>query len=357
MTWRNLDYPAEIEEAAIEWRLKVSSGNLTAEQEKAFALWCASDPRHEDAYDQAVSLWSALGTLDESKLDPALLRDTKSKTTIRDVFSKLTHFSARRRRWAIGGLTGVAAAVSFVIFSQAWPSQSIAIVSAPAPLSYSSELGETKTITLADQSNITLGAASELQVAMSDTERRVTLISGAAVFDVSKDPARPFIVEAERFTATVLGTVFDVRKSAGIVRLSVAEGAVEVDHPLMLNAAPTSMSSKRTITAGQMISATEKDGLSGVEPLRPEDFATWREGRLRYKNATLAELIVDANRYSDRRIILSEDLIAYSGDRATMIFDGNDIDRLLNSLPILFPVIVEENSEGDVLIAARPELN
>ena len=220
---------------------------------------------------------------------------------------------------------------------------------------YTSERGEIKTITLADQSKVTLGARTKLDVVMTDSERRINLASGAAKFDVKSNPDRPFVVEAENFTATVMGTIFDVRSSAGIVRLSVAEGEVEVTHPFIVNDAPTSMMTKRRIFAGQKVTATPTDGLSQTEDLKLEDFATWREARLRYQGATLAELIADANRYSAREIILSDELQTFSEDRATMIFDGSDVERLLRSLPILFPVNIEDSGEGAIEITARPQ--
>ncbi|MEM6499998.1 MAG: hypothetical protein AAF709_25230, partial [Pseudomonadota bacterium] len=119
--------------------------------------------------------------------------------------------------------------------------------------------------------------------------------------------------------------------------------------------APTSMMTKRRIFAGQKVTATPTDGLSQTEDLKLEDFATWREARLRYQGATLAELIADANRYSAREIILSDELQTFSEDRATMIFDGSDVERLLRSLPILFPVNIEDSGEGAIEITARPQ--
>ena len=188
---------------------------------------------------------------------------------------------------------------------------------------------------------------------MSDGKRRVTLLSGAAVFDVTSDANRPFVVETEDSTAKVLGTVFDVRNSAGVVRLSVAEGEVEVAHPITFYGISIGIKNRRSVTAGEHITADRIAGLSQAKTFNPDDFAIWRKGRLRYQNATLAEVIEDANRYSARKIVLSDALKTYSDDRATMIFDGRDIARLLRSLPKLFPVSVKENGAGHILITAR----
>lgn len=363
MSWRNLDYPGEIEEAAIEWRLKVSEGALTLDEQIAFDAWRAADPRHEDAYEQAVSMWEALGTLGHRNLRPALFEDVTQDHQKRflpnllETFARQPRQSAQKwaQKWAVGGAMAIAASFAIVFSIQVWMSGQVTVEAPAVVTAYASQRGEVKTITLPDQSVITLGAATALEVAMSETERRVTLSSGAAVFDVTSNPDKPFIVEAGDFTATVRGTVFDVRSSGGVVRLSVAEGEVEVAHPLVINDAPTSMVSRKSVTAGKQISANASEGLNSIEDLKQEDFASWRDARLRYKSATLAELITDANRYSQRKIVLSDALAGYTGDRATLIFDGNDVDRLLKSLPVLFPVIVEDSGSGDVLISALPE--
>ncbi|MEL7130046.1 MAG: FecR domain-containing protein [Pseudomonadota bacterium] len=353
MSWRNLDYSDEIEEVAMEWRLRVSAGDLTSEEKVEFASWRAADPRHEDAYDQAVSLWAALGTIERGKLNPSLYNDVAPSRAWRFFADAPKTLWKGHRGWALGSLAATAAIFAITIAGHFRAPHSATIEIQPVVTTYASGLGETKTITLADRSILTLGAASEVEVALSEGERRVTLASGAVVFDVSSNPDRPFIVRAENFTAKVVGTVFDVRNSAGVVRLSVSEGEVEVAHPLIVNDEPSSMISAKRIVAGQKISATSSGGLSHIETLRQEDFATWREARLRYQNVTLAELIADANRYSEQKIVLSSDLKSYSNDRATMIFDGNDIERLIKSLPTLFPVNVEESSDGEILITLR----
>ena len=74
MSQTALDYPDEIEEAAMEWRLLISSGSLSASEQREFEAWRSADPRHADAYDQATTLWSALATLEKNKLHPSLFQ-------------------------------------------------------------------------------------------------------------------------------------------------------------------------------------------------------------------------------------------------------------------------------------------
>lgn len=67
-------------------------------------------------------------------------------------------------------------------------------------------------------------------VAFSDSERKVSL-TGNAIFDVAKDPNRPFIIDmGEGVFAQVLGTSFKATSAhdGGIAKISVREGTVRL---------------------------------------------------------------------------------------------------------------------------------
>lgn len=70
--------------------------------------------------------------------------------------------------------------------------------------------GEVKTVTLADQSHVTLDADSAIAVDFSQGERHVQLRRGAGFFSVTHTGAA-FVVEAGSGETRVLGTQFEVR--------------------------------------------------------------------------------------------------------------------------------------------------
>src|SRR4029077_9414852 len=81
---------------------------------------------------------------------------------------------------------------------------------------YSTDIGERRSITLADGSTVDLNARSQLRVEFSKSERRVELLDGQALFQVAKDKQRPFIVHSGDATVRAVGTQFDVyRKDSG----------------------------------------------------------------------------------------------------------------------------------------------
>ncbi|MGR3812295.1 FecR family protein [Jiulongibacter sp. NS-SX5] len=82
--------------------------------------------------------------------------------------------------------------------------------------------------TLEDGSTVTLNAFSHLEYPESFTEkeRRVKLI-GEAFFDISKNPEKPFIIEANGTEVRVLGTSFNIQARDENVKVSVNSGKVE----------------------------------------------------------------------------------------------------------------------------------
>jgi transmembrane sensor len=93
---------------------------------------------------------------------------------------------------------------------------------------YSTDIGERRSLTLADGSTVDLNARSSIRIEFSDAERRVELLRGQALFQVTKDKRRPFIVRTVEASVRAVGTQFDVyRKTAGTT-VTVLEGEVAV---------------------------------------------------------------------------------------------------------------------------------
>lgn len=108
-------------------------------------------------------------------------------------------------RWA-------AAAVLLLLSAGAWWYASTANQPSAIAGSILVPPGKTYRITLPDSSTVWLSGGSQLQYHQDygrDT-RSVTLQKGKAFFDVQRDPAHPFIVQAGRIQTKVLGTSFTV---------------------------------------------------------------------------------------------------------------------------------------------------
>jgi ferric-dicitrate binding protein FerR (iron transport regulator) len=86
-------------------------------------------------------------------------------------------------------------------------------------------------VTLPDGTNVWLNAASSITYpTVFAGPSRTVKITGEAYFEVTKDPAKPFIVETRAESIRVLGTHFNVNAYAdeGPVKTSLLEGSVQV---------------------------------------------------------------------------------------------------------------------------------
>ncbi len=89
--------------------------------------------------------------------------------------------------------------------------------------------GNTNKVLLSDGSIVWLKGNSTLTYAkkFTGTERKVAL-QGEALFEVSKDPARPFIIQCGELTTTVLGTSFNIKSSERNIEVLVLTGKVSL---------------------------------------------------------------------------------------------------------------------------------
>lgn len=293
----------EIDLAAADWAARVDRG-LSADEEQALDAWLADDPRRVGAYGRmrAVALHSerarALGPgFDAANfVDPAPAPVTLS-----------------RRRMLLGG-GAIAAGIGGAV--------ALALGLNLRGVRYNTRLGEVKVTPLADGSVMTLNTASRVSVSFSDRERRIHLLEGEALFDVAKDPSRPFIVDAGDARVRAVGTSFTVRRLADApVQVLVREGVVEVDRD-----APAAGARPVRLVANTraVVSASPTVAVSAVA-IAPTDIGrelAWREGRIAFEGETLSQAAEQFARYSDTRIVIDDPAIAR--EEITGLFQAND---------------------------------
>lgn len=199
---------------------------------------------------------------------------------------------------------------------------------APVPLQTVSTLAETRTVTLPDRTEIVLNRYSTLTYPerFRRGERKVKL-QGEAYFEVSKDAARPFCVEAGAVRVKVLGTHFNVEAypQDTQVKTTLLEGSVAVNligqkaEPLILSPNESAIYDKerQSLTRHTEADATEE--------------IVWRNGTLLFKGAPLQEIARQlANAFHTEIRIEGTDLQNY---RMTATFsDGETLEEILSLL-------------------------
>ncbi|HEY1111599.1 MAG TPA: FecR domain-containing protein [Opitutaceae bacterium] len=323
-------------EAAAEWLARADRGFTTADL-LAFARWRAEDPRHEIAAAEIESVWGALDDLS------AYSGQQRAGGVVVAPPASLPPSASRARAWWLPALSLAAA---FVVAAVAWWNR--APVTATENARYATEIGEQRTVTLADGSTVRLNTHTAVVVRLTARERRVDLERGEAFFQVTQNPARPFVVAAGRAEVRVVGTAFSVRLREADSVLTVTEGRVQFGVPGRSGSAVTlGVNQQATL-------AHESDGAPRVRVLMPDDVArrlAWREGMLQFSNTPLAEAVAEFNRYHVAQLRLGD--AAIHNPPLGGSFEASNQEGFIRLLETSFGVTVVERNAKEIVLG-RP---
>lgn len=178
--------------------------------------------------------------------------------------------------------------------------------------SYTSAHGQRRDIMLPDGSLLVLDTDTRVEVSLYRNRRLVRLPHGQAMFNVARDAARPFRVQAGPASVTVLGTRFAVRCSRCEQHAGEAEVEVEEGHVSVAQVAPDGGAPPRAaeLHAGQAIQVGTASGLGTIMAVSPASIAPWRKGLVHFASTPLAEAIREFERYAPLKLLIRDPQVA-----------------------------------------------
>lgn len=337
-----------VQREAERWFARLRSGPASEEDKRAFKDWLAAAPENARAFAALEQMWRDLEHAAQAAgLDSAVSQARPASGAWSWLAARIGWRADWRPLRPAVLMAGVAAAVVVLVATQT-------LMQPPPPVAYATQVAEVRDITLDDGSVVTLGARSRMEARFTGRERRVTLLTGVAYFDVAPQAARPFVVMAGQTRVRVAGTQFDVKRAPRAVHVAVREGLVAVvrtaDGDGGPDDAPTA--DRRMLAAGQRVVAPAGAPLSDVLAADLEVLGAWRTGQLSYENARLGEIVADMNRHSDRPIRLTAPELA--DIRLTTAFRTSEIDAVLDVLAASQPIEVIRSDWGPVLLRPKP---
>jgi transmembrane sensor len=257
------------------------------------------------------------------------------------------------QRWRVLCL-GVACAVALIVAINWAFAPSI-----PRGNEYMTGPGQQRVVGLADGSQVTLGAASEVRVRFTKDRRSIELDRGEALFSVAHDPERPFIVHAGAGTITAIGTEFLVRRysrysdrievlvTRGVVRVAPLRG-LTMTLPSLLHSVHWSAV---RLASGEQMSYSDRGNATAIKPSDSHPATELTDGTFVYHGRPLGEVIEDVQRYTGQTITLDE-------QSAKLMYSGSvlerDVRQWLRGLPQIFPgVEVTQDSDRIVITYVR----
>ena len=299
----------EQERTALQW-LSVLHDQPDSGDQATFSRWLHADPAHAEAYAQAQVVWEL------SEVAGNTLANEEALVMQRYLSQMNVSRRHRLARWSSGLAVAACLLLMVGVFAGWQPVRWLNDLGAD----YVSAPGQVRTLTLADQSEVTLGADSAIAVNFSGNERHVELRRGVAFFHVTHT-GQPFVVDADGGEARVLGTEFEVRLQPGGAQVTVLSGRVGVK--------ADQQAPQQILTADQQVAyaAGTADTVHRVDSLAQ---LGWRTGWLTYYKTPLADVVADLKRYYPGQIVL---LNAQLGERRISgSFPSQDPQTVINSL-------------------------
>jgi transmembrane sensor len=206
---------------------------------------------------------------------------------------------------------------------------------------YQTAPGQTRVVTLADGTRIQLNSASRITVRFDRDARRVEMADAEAVFDVTHDAKRPFLISAGDRQVRVVGTQFNLRRRDGLVDLTVSRGTVEVRPSDRLDAQPT------RVTVGQELTHAEGQEAQVLKVSDPDASFAWTNGQLIYREEPLSNVAADLTRRFGVPVRAADARTASLKFSGVLVTD-NEAD-VLRRLAAYAPVRVERTATEIVL--------
>lgn len=304
-------------EEAANWFVRLESEQASEGDWLAFEAWLAS-PRNKAAYE---ALEATMGAVDAQR--GALEGQLKPAVTL--VRVPMTAWAT-----AAAGLAAIIAA--FVLFAPPKPQE----------FAYAAPTSKTRTVTLPDSSVLWLNRGASVRVRLDRQSRRVVLERGEASFAVQHDVARPFEVAIGDVTVRDVGTEFDVVRAQTYTAITVREGRVAVT---LANGQAAGLG------AGEQARVDQASGAVSVSQANADDAFGWQSGRLAYHAASLAQVVEDLNRYSQKPIVIADSRAAALRFTGVLIIDDPAV--MLRRLEAFLPIQSAQDADR-IELRSRP---
>jgi transmembrane sensor len=273
------DIAAEVVRAeAAAWLVRLQQANRDAATESAFKEWMR-DPAHARAFAHATAVWEII---------PGAAR--VGKTTAPPARGGVSRL--------LPTLVMAGLAVTIIVGG-------LAAYLTRNPV-YTTKVGEMETVTLSDGTRVALNTDSKLVVAYTRAERRLRLERGEAMFEVTKNPQRPLVVQAGQEQVRALGTTFTVRRDREKLAVVLLEGRVEVGRRV---AGRSQVSRVAVLAPGQRLTVRSDAG-AAVDYPKIETAIAWRRGELMFDGAPLLDAVAELNRYGGAQVQVGDPTLA-----------------------------------------------
>ena len=331
-----------VAEEAAEWFVTLQSANVERSEREAFSAWLQRSPVHVEEFLRVTALYGDLQrSAGIADADVEALRN-EGQAYVPQIIPLHAHVDSARERlepsrntkWRAGW--GIAASV--MLMSVLWFAGPWKLFDGDER--YATAIGEQRSLALADGSHIKLNVESTLSARVDEKVRDLYLKDGEALFDVAKDPSRPFRVHTPHAVVEATGTQFNVQVRNGKTTVSLIEGSVLVRETAE---AGKSGAGPIALEPGEQLVVERRGGQHpAVRPVDPVSITAWTERRLVFEDATLDDVVAEFNRYSRQQLVVEDPELKKV--RITAVFRSDDMETFIRALHAVSGLDVERSN-------------
>lgn len=207
--------------------------------------------------------------------------------------------------------------------------------SSPSLMAVNTGNGERADVTLPDGSKITLNGSSSLVYDADAFTRgdRIVEFSGEALFNVTKDPSRPFEVKARGLTVFVKGTTFNLKVVAD------EPDAILYLESGLVNFHSTKGNKTVSITPGHKAVLNYASGDITVEKTgENENILAWHQRKLFFNDESLAKVLTVIGKYYGKKITIAGSGSAVDSELFTGVIPTDNLQLSIEEIEHIFHI-------------------
>jgi len=284
---------ARLEQDALAWVLRLTSGEATESDREAFLRWRARGPQYEAATTNALRLWQQVG-------NAAAIAHPRSRIPSRRTF-----------------LQGGAIAASTVGLAFAGAKLGFLPTAQDIVADYRTVAGEQRRIDLPGDVTVELNTRSGLSLG-DENDRHLKLVSGEAAFTSRARQGSELVLSAGEATVAASDAVFLARIDGNKTTVSCLQGNLQL-----------SMPEPKSLKVGQQAicenGRVQTGAIADIEAV-----SAWRKGQLIFRDERLGNVASELNRYK-RGLVLVVDSSA-AERRVSGVFHLRRVDEALDHI-------------------------
>jgi transmembrane sensor len=250
------------------------------ETEEKVQEWLAKNPETEELEQASKEYWDSINQGKDASTFDALKR----------VNTKIGIYSEEKKTVWLKTFSKVAA-IFILLFGISGIWYYLQHQNNPVMVEISAAYGETKQVTLPDQTEVWLNAGSSLKYPSEFNQKiRSISLAGEAFFSVTKNPSKPFVVETGNLKIKVLGTKFNLKAYPDEHQTvaTLEEGKIEIQ---------TDNQQKQQLVPNEQLIYNRETSELKVVKINPEDIPDWKNGNFSFADANLGEILQTLERH------------------------------------------------------------